>query len=92
VHGYNETETLCVRCHFEMEEAIVLPYLKWWERWQLLWAHARLCERDYPPREMLAHAEWEMPMFRRRCPPDVVAELEAQHARLVPMLRAKLAA
>jgi hypothetical protein len=89
---WTDTETLCVSCHFRDEEALVKPHLPWWVWSWLRWEHAGLRGLGYPPAAMLKHAEREMPIFRKHCPPEVVAQLDAQHERLIPILRAKLPA
>lgn len=78
----------CVPCHFDYEEEVALPYLpRFWQRW-LMAEHVRIRNAGYPAAEVLAHAEREMPVLERFCPPHVVQQVLDDHERLEPELKA----
>jgi len=78
--------TDCVPCHFDYEEEKLLPFLPPYYQGWLLREHATLKAHGYPAAEVIAHAEREMPIFARYCPPALVAEVEADHRRFHPTL------
>lgn len=78
--------TDCVPCHFEWEEKHVLPYLCRHEQAWLLEEHRTLRLRGYPAAEVIEHAEREMPIFRARLPPHLLAHVENDHERFHPTL------
>ncbi len=77
----------CLPCHFDYEEKVALPCLPmFWRRW-LIAEHVRIRNAGYPAAEVLAHAEREMPIFHRYCPPHVVQQIIDDHERLSARLK-----
>lgn len=82
----------CLPCHFEFEEETLLPYLpKRYQAW-LRRRHREIREDGYPAAEVISHAEEEMALFRRYCPPELVRVIEEDHAAYHPVLERYAAA
>lgn len=70
----------CLECHFSYEEKHCFPYLPPSARHIIKQEHRRLKKLGYPDREVAIHAEDEMRYFRAYCPPDLVAQIDRDHA------------
>lgn len=70
----------CLACHYAYEERVAGPCLPRWARGWLADAHKVLRESGNPAAMVEAHAAQEMILFRRHCPQNVVAQIEADHA------------
>lgn len=77
-----EDTNCCLECHFSYEVAKAFPYLPLTVQRELQEQHVWLAANDYPTEELEAHAEYEMQFFRRFCPPDVVAQIDADHREI----------
>ncbi len=72
----------CLSCHYAYEERVCGPHLPAWARKWLTDQHDLLHAKGNPPELVKKHAEQEMVLFQRYCPPDVVAQVEADHDHL----------
>jgi hypothetical protein len=75
-----EDHSCCVECHFAFEEIHAFPHLPTHLAEQIRQEHNALHAAGYPKAEVLAHAEREMEIFRKYCPPDVLQQLDDDHA------------
>ena len=69
----------CIACHFSFEERELFPHIPAEIRERLEKEHAWLKRNDYPASSVIRHSEREVAIFRRWCPPALVAEAEADH-------------
>ncbi len=78
----------CVKCHIAAEEKFAFPYLPVRYRAWLKSEHERLKKLGYPAQAVIDHSEEEMAIFRRFCPPEIVAQIDADHENFHPVLSA----
>ncbi len=70
----------CLECHFHYEEVLAFPYIPPEAREILRQQHRWLVTNGFPHDVLEAHAEYEMQWFRPFCPPEIVAQIDADHA------------
>ena len=78
----------CVNCHLRSEERHAFPYLpRHFQAW-LRAEHDRLRRQGFPAQAVIDHSVEEMAIFRRYCPPEVIAQIEDDHDRFDDVLQA----
>ncbi len=80
--------TDCVNCHMAAEERHAFPYLPRQIRAWLKSEHVRLRQLGFPAQAVIDHSEEEMRIFRRYCPPEIIAQIEDDHERFDDVLQA----
>ena len=74
-----EDANCCLECHFSYEEQLAFLYIPEEGRQILREQHAWLIANGFPHEELEAHAQYEMECVRPYCPPEIVAQIEADH-------------
>lgn len=81
--GYEDETDCCHGCHFDFEEDEAFRYLPPLVARYLKQEHDWLRREGFPHHATKIHAAREMKYYHRFVPPDIVRQIEADHAKLL---------
>ena len=70
----------CLECHFHYEEILAFPFIPAEGQQILREQHRWLAANGFPPDVVEVHAQYEMEWFRPFCPPEIIMQLDEDHA------------